>query len=67
MDTSSRKVIGWIRLIGLLGFLLGIVFAVYQVTSDQFDKTDVPPLVILMVGGAILFIGGARLPKLLKL
>ena len=66
MNSSSPKVIGWIRLIGLLGFLLGIVLAIHEVTADRIDKTDVPPLIILMVGGAILFIGGARLPKLLK-
>ena len=65
LSSTHVKLIGWMRLVGLLGLITGIVLTVFRVYGPGFTKGDLPPVLTLIVGGIALFIGGIYMPKLL--
>jgi len=52
-------------LVGLLGLIAGIAFAVFRVYGPGFAKSDLAPVLTLVIGGIALFIGGIYMPKLM--
>ena len=64
-SSTHVKLIGWMRLVGLLGLIAGIVLAVFRVYGPGFDKSDLAPVLTLIVGGIVIFIGGIYMPKLM--
>lgn len=60
---TQIKLIGWMRLIGLLGLVTGIALAIFRVYGPGFTKGDLPPVMTLIIGGIALFIGGIYMPK----
>lgn len=61
---TQIKLIGWMRLIGLLGLIAGIALAIFRVYGPGFTRADLPPVLTLVIGGIALFIGGIYVPKL---
>ena len=64
-SSTQIKMIGWMRLVGLLGLIAGIGLAVFRAIGPGFTKGDLAPVLTLVVGGIVLFIGGIYMPKLI--